>query len=105
MMFYKKHIIFHIMDRCIRLAAGLEIPDRERDTLIDAYYYCWLAHHDPFGTLYSVGEGGLNNDQAKEAFANEGTVLRIRALGQHATSIESRNGILRATLHLMEEEL
>ena len=105
LMFYKRHIIFHILDRCIRLAAGQEIPDKERDTLIDAYYYCWLAHHYPFQTLYSDGEGGLNNDAAKKAFANKGTVLKIRAPGQHATSIESRNGILRATLHIMEEEL
>eukprot|EP00959_Pyramimonas_sp_CCMP1952_P154821 3238983-Pyramimonas_sp.AAC.1 len=37
--------------------------------------------------------------------ANKGTALRIRAPGQHATSIESRNGILRGTLHVIEEEL
>eukprot|EP00959_Pyramimonas_sp_CCMP1952_P417360 8744248-Pyramimonas_sp.AAC.1 len=37
--------------------------------------------------------------------ANKGTTLRIRAPGQHATSIESRNGTLRGTLHMIEEEL
>eukprot|EP00959_Pyramimonas_sp_CCMP1952_P374961 7852522-Pyramimonas_sp.AAC.1 len=37
--------------------------------------------------------------------ANQGTTLRIRAPGQHATSIESRNGILRGTVHIIEEEL
>eukprot|EP00959_Pyramimonas_sp_CCMP1952_P015409 326553-Pyramimonas_sp.AAC.1 len=29
LMFYKKRTIFHIMDGCIRLAAGQEISDRE----------------------------------------------------------------------------
>eukprot|EP00959_Pyramimonas_sp_CCMP1952_P415464 8705361-Pyramimonas_sp.AAC.1 len=29
LMFYKKRTTFHIMDRCIRLAAGQEISDRE----------------------------------------------------------------------------
>eukprot|EP00959_Pyramimonas_sp_CCMP1952_P261663 5471667-Pyramimonas_sp.AAC.1 len=37
--------------------------------------------------------------------ANKGTTLRIRAPGQHATSIEPRNGIPRGTLHMIEEEL
>ena len=93
------------MDRCIRLAEAREVPDRERDTLINAYYFCWIAHHGPFQVLYSDGEGGLNNDTAKAQLAHKGTTLRIRAPGQHATSIESRNGLLRGTLHLMEEEL
>eukprot|EP00959_Pyramimonas_sp_CCMP1952_P245574 5132773-Pyramimonas_sp.AAC.1 len=29
LIFYKKRTIFHIIDRCIRLAAGQEISDRE----------------------------------------------------------------------------
>ena len=65
LMFYKKHIIFHIMDRCIRLAEAREIFDKERDTLINAYYFCWIAHHGPFQVLYSDGEGGMNNETAK----------------------------------------
>eukprot|EP00959_Pyramimonas_sp_CCMP1952_P361367 7567970-Pyramimonas_sp.AAC.1 len=39
LMFYKKRTVFHTMDRCIRLAAGQAIPDRERDTILDAYHY------------------------------------------------------------------
>eukprot|EP00959_Pyramimonas_sp_CCMP1952_P391871 8212037-Pyramimonas_sp.AAC.1 len=37
--------------------------------------------------------------------ANQATTLRIRAPGQHATSIESRNGSLRGALHMIEEGL
>eukprot|EP00959_Pyramimonas_sp_CCMP1952_P285147 5962028-Pyramimonas_sp.AAC.1 len=37
--------------------------------------------------------------------ASKGATLRIRAPGQHATSIESRNGIFRGVLHMIEEEL
>eukprot|EP00959_Pyramimonas_sp_CCMP1952_P440154 9214958-Pyramimonas_sp.AAC.1 len=48
LMLYKKRTIFHIMDRCIRLAAGQEITDRERDAILDAYHYCWIADHGPF---------------------------------------------------------
>ncbi len=104
-MFYKKRTIFHVMDRCIRLAAGQDISDRERDTILDAYHFCWIAYRGPFKVLYSDGEGALNNDAAKAMMANKGTELRIRAPGKHATSIESRNGILRGVLHMIEEEL
>eukprot|EP00959_Pyramimonas_sp_CCMP1952_P318390 6662343-Pyramimonas_sp.AAC.1 len=56
----------------------------------------------PAKVLCSHGEGALNNDTAKAA---KGIELRIRARGQHATSIEARNGILRHLLHAMEAEL
>eukprot|EP00959_Pyramimonas_sp_CCMP1952_P058353 1218505-Pyramimonas_sp.AAC.1 len=48
LMFYQERTIFHIMDRCIRRAAGQEISDRERGTIVDAYHYCWIAYHGPF---------------------------------------------------------
>eukprot|EP00959_Pyramimonas_sp_CCMP1952_P379043 7939818-Pyramimonas_sp.AAC.1 len=91
------------MDRCIRLAAGEETSDRERDAILDAYHYCWIAYHGPFKVLHSDGEGALNNDTVKATMANKGTMLRIRAPGQRATSIGSRNGILRGVLHIEEE--
>eukprot|EP00959_Pyramimonas_sp_CCMP1952_P226295 4731493-Pyramimonas_sp.AAC.1 len=93
------------MDRCIRLAAGQEIPDRERVTIPDAYHHCWIAYHGPFKVLYSDGEGALNNETPKAMMAKKGTTLRVRAPGQRATSIESSNGILRGTLHMLGEEL
>eukprot|EP00959_Pyramimonas_sp_CCMP1952_P325153 6805832-Pyramimonas_sp.AAC.1 len=52
--------------------------------------------------LYSDGEGALKNDTAKEVLKAKGADLRIRARGQHATTIEARNGILRHLPHVME---
>eukprot|EP00959_Pyramimonas_sp_CCMP1952_P383200 8029546-Pyramimonas_sp.AAC.1 len=75
------------MDRCIRLAAGQEVPDKERETILDAYHYCWIDYHGPFKVLYSGGEGALNNETAKAMMANKGATLRVRAPGQRATSI------------------
>eukprot|EP00959_Pyramimonas_sp_CCMP1952_P007841 164219-Pyramimonas_sp.AAC.1 len=37
--------------------------------------------------------------------ANKGATLRIQTPGQRATSIESRNGISRGTLHMIEKGL
>eukprot|EP00959_Pyramimonas_sp_CCMP1952_P058858 1229288-Pyramimonas_sp.AAC.1 len=58
----------------------------------------------PAKVLYSGGEGALNNDTAKAVCKAKGTELRTRARGQHATTIEAPNGILRHLLHAMEAE-
>eukprot|EP00959_Pyramimonas_sp_CCMP1952_P046412 969350-Pyramimonas_sp.AAC.1 len=98
MMFYKQeHKIFHMIDRCVRYAIGVEIPDKAMTSILDAYHQCWMQ----FGlakVLY-FGEGALNNDSAKAALEAKGTELRILARGQHATTIEARNGILRHLFH------
>eukprot|EP00959_Pyramimonas_sp_CCMP1952_P315357 6600283-Pyramimonas_sp.AAC.1 len=59
----------------------------------------------PAKVLYSDGEGALNNGTAKTVLKATGTELRMRARGQHATTIEARHGILRHLLHAMEAEL
>ena len=105
LLFYKRHIAFHIMDRAIRLADGCEIPNKERDTLLEAYTTAWVQRQGPAQVLYSDAEGGFHNDTAKSALQRLGTELRIRAPGQHAVHIEARNAILRHTLHVMEEDL
>eukprot|EP00959_Pyramimonas_sp_CCMP1952_P137472 2877240-Pyramimonas_sp.AAC.1 len=79
LMFSKQaHNIFHIIDRCIRYATGMETPDKTMTSILDAYHQCWMQS-GPAKVLYSDGEGALNNDTAKAAFKAEGTELRIRA--------------------------
>ena len=102
--FYKKHIVFGIIGRCIRYANGLEIPNKTKDTLLEAYMDAW-ATNEPAMVMHCDGEGGLNNDDAREQLTSMGTELRVRASGQHATVIEARNGMLRGVMHVMEEDL
>eukprot|EP00959_Pyramimonas_sp_CCMP1952_P116943 2444386-Pyramimonas_sp.AAC.1 len=54
---------------------------------------------------YSDGAGALNNDTAKAVLKARDTELMIRARGQHATTIEARNGTSRHLLHVVEAEL
>eukprot|EP00959_Pyramimonas_sp_CCMP1952_P154454 3231275-Pyramimonas_sp.AAC.1 len=56
----------------------------------------------PAKVIYSDGDGALNNDTAKAVLKAEGAELRMRARGQHATTIEARNGMLRHFFHAME---
>eukprot|EP00959_Pyramimonas_sp_CCMP1952_P357614 7487753-Pyramimonas_sp.AAC.1 len=82
----------------------MEIPDKTMTSILDAYHQCWMQ----FGlakALYSDGGGALNNDPAKAVLKAKGAELRIRARGQHATTIEARSGILCHLLHVMEAEL
>eukprot|EP00959_Pyramimonas_sp_CCMP1952_P382662 8018310-Pyramimonas_sp.AAC.1 len=72
------------MDRCIRHAAGMEIPGRTMTSVLDAW------------------GGALNNDAAKAVLKAKGTELRIRPRGQRAATIEARSGILRHLLHVMK---
>ena len=103
--FYKQeNSVFHIVDRCIRFGAGMEISDKSMTQVLNAYHQCWMQF-GPAKVLYSDGEGALNNDTAEAALKAKGTELRIRARGQHATTIEARNGILRHLIHVVESEL
>eukprot|EP00959_Pyramimonas_sp_CCMP1952_P190224 3979240-Pyramimonas_sp.AAC.1 len=43
LMFYRQeHNIFHIIDRCIRYAIGMEIPDNTVTSILSAYHQCWM---------------------------------------------------------------
>eukprot|EP00959_Pyramimonas_sp_CCMP1952_P327278 6851488-Pyramimonas_sp.AAC.1 len=43
LMFYKReHNIFHVIDRCIRYATGMELPDKTMTIILDAYHQCWM---------------------------------------------------------------
>eukprot|EP00959_Pyramimonas_sp_CCMP1952_P017549 372401-Pyramimonas_sp.AAC.1 len=105
LMFYKQeHHIFHSTDRSMRYDTGIEIPDQAMTSILDAYHQYW-RQFGPAKLFYYDGEGALNNDTAKAVLKAKGAELRIRARGQHATTIEARNGILRHLLHVMEAEL
>ena len=89
LMFYKKHIGFHIIDRAIRLSDGCEVSDKKEPTLLDAYSTVWFQRHGGAKFLYTDGESGFTNEAAIERLKSLGTTLRVRAPGQHARIAES----------------
>ena len=66
---------------------------------------CWCKRSGPFQTLYSDGESGLNCQGAINELKRLGTILKVKARGQHASIIERRNAILRHVLHMIEADL
>eukprot|EP00959_Pyramimonas_sp_CCMP1952_P243314 5085904-Pyramimonas_sp.AAC.1 len=82
----------------------MEIPEKTMTSILDAYHQCWMQ----LGlakVLYSDGEGTLNNYTAQAVLETKGAELRIRARGQHGTTIEARHGILPHLFHVMGAEL
>eukprot|EP00959_Pyramimonas_sp_CCMP1952_P297129 6216060-Pyramimonas_sp.AAC.1 len=63
-------------------------------SILDVYHQCW-AQFRPAKVLCSDGEGALDNGTTKAVFKAKDLELRIPARGQHATTSEARNGILR----------
>jgi len=105
LMFYKRFIAFHIIDRAIRISGGCPASDRYSETLLNAYWQSWVQHHGPFQILYSDGELGLNNESSRAELKRLGTTLEVRAPDQHARIAESRQAMLRHVMHMIEEEL
>ena len=105
LMFYKRSIAFHILDRAIRLSDGCQVSDRFSPTLLNAYATTWVQRQGPFQILYTDGELGLNNKEAIAELKRLGTELRVRAPDQHARFVESRQAMLRHVMHMIEEYL
>ena len=105
LMFYKKNIGFHIIDRAIRLSDGCQIESKHGHDIINAYVTTWYQRNGPFEVLYTDGESGLVKDDSVKELKRLGTELRVRAPGQHARTAESRQSMLRHVMHLIEEDL
>eukprot|EP00959_Pyramimonas_sp_CCMP1952_P217743 4553915-Pyramimonas_sp.AAC.1 len=104
LMFYKQeHTIFLIIDRCIRYATGIEIPDKTMTSILSAYHQCWMQ----FGlakVFYSDGGVPLTTTLRKQSSRRKNIEVRMRARGQPATTTEAKHDILRHLLHAMEAE-
>eukprot|EP00959_Pyramimonas_sp_CCMP1952_P176546 3689723-Pyramimonas_sp.AAC.1 len=40
MLYKQERNIFHTIDRCIRYATGMEMPDKTMTSVLDAYHQC-----------------------------------------------------------------
>eukprot|EP00959_Pyramimonas_sp_CCMP1952_P345138 7228022-Pyramimonas_sp.AAC.1 len=90
-MFSKQYIVFHIIDRCIRWAAGQQVANKAMHTILDAYHLCWMQRL-PATVMHSDGEGASGDDAPQAILKAKGAPLRIRARGQSATAIGARSG-------------
>ena len=105
LMFYKRHIILHLIDRADRFHVSREVQSKEAQELCQAIDTMWIAYFGSMQHLIFDGEGSLGSDIAKDYFDHRGIKLRVRAPEQHARLIERRGQILRHSLHCIEDQL
>ena len=106
LMFYKKHIVCHFIDRASRWHAAKAVEGKHDIVLLEALLTSWIQIHGPMNYLIIDGETGVVKS---EVFKNElkarGIELKPRAPQQHARYIERRGALLRQALHVIEDQL
>ena len=106
LLFYKKHVILHMIDRCIRWHAAKVVSSRHMDQLIGGIDDIWVKIHGPMKEFIMDGETAIARDyQAHNYFQRKGIKVLIRAPGMHARFIERRGALLRDALHKIDTQL
>ena len=104
-MFYKTHMVWHMLDRADRWHAGIELISKDASGLRDAVHRTWISIYGPFKFLVIDGERGTTSQEVDNDLKREGSTVKIRAPEQHARMIERRGAILRHALHTTEQQL
>ena len=68
LMFYRKYVICHFIDRASRWHAAQMVPGKSDTELLEALLTCWIQIHGPMKELIVDGERGV---VASKAFNDE----------------------------------
>ena len=103
--FYKKQIIFNLVDRCTRWHHTKHVEGKTEGDCIGAVD-SWVSIFGPMKELVVDGETAITQGTAFKAYANrKGIEIKERAPGQHARIVERRGALLRDALHRMDSQL
>ncbi len=79
MRFYR-HIVVHMLDRCVRWPAAKQIPDKEDETLLRAVDELWVSTHGPPRELIVDGGSGIAQvGKTLQYLHRKGIRLHVRA--------------------------
>ena len=62
-LFYKQHMISHLLDEAVRFGAGSVLASKDSLALVEAITCDWLRIHGPMQVLVADGEKGLASEQ------------------------------------------
>ena len=105
LMFYREHVIFHLICCGTRWHAATVVQTKQEQELLTALNRIWMSIHGPMQQLITDGESALTSDRVQAQLKRQGTLVKVRAPGQHARFIERRGAILRVTLHCLDSQL
>jgi len=64
LLFHGKHIILHMVDRCTRWHAAVEIPDKTMASIVTGIQSLWVSLHGSMSELIVDGESAVKSWQA-----------------------------------------
>ena len=77
-MFYERHIICHLIDRCTRWHEAQEVPDRSMASLISMIQETWVGRHGEMTELIVDGEKAVQSWQADAYFDHKSIKCEIK---------------------------
>jgi hypothetical protein len=104
-MFYKKLIVWNMVDRADRWHACHLLADKSAPSLQDAISQCWIKIWGPPTFLIIDGEGGAHDEETVKWLQGQGCTVRRIAKGKKARIVEKRQHLFRESLHRAETQL
>ena len=106
LVFIDSHVIFHMLDRCVRWHATKVITNEEADTLIEALDDIWFSIHGPPKELIMDNEHGLMGSKKAQGYlARRGVKPHGRGKDHHARFIERRGALFRDVVHNIQSQI
>ena len=93
-LFHRRAMISHIMDECIRFAAGSILVSKNANGLIRAITTDWLRPFSAPRVLIADGESGLTTEEASQWLDRSQIHLKTKAPGEHAQMVERHQEML-----------
>ena len=75
LLFYKKYVVLHLVCRCTRWHAAIQVSNKETATLIDGINRAWVSIHGPMKELIVDGEKGIQSVAGAEWLSRHGIKL------------------------------
>ena len=104
-LFYRKHMISHLLDEAVRWSAGSVLANKDAPALIKAITSDWFRIRSPMRVLIADGEKGLASEEVAQWLDRWKVELKAKAPGEHAQMVERHHELLRQLLHRVEAQL
>ncbi len=98
LVFVTDYIIFHLVDRCSGYSVACLLASRRPEDIRAAINTHWVAHYGVPEVLVTDGEGALKSEYASIWAEPIHTLLKVKAVSQHASTAERHNAFLRQAL-------
>ena len=103
--FHGNYILLHMVYRCRKWHAAVEIPDSTMGSTIVAVQAIRVHLHEIMDELIVDGTVAVESWQANEYFDNHTTKPIVCAPGQHARFIDRRGAVLSESIYRIQSDL